>query len=106
MQSPVPGEEQPQEPVHAAGEGQQLDGKQLGREAPRILLDKRLNTSQQCVPVAKADNSIMGFTKKSIASRLKEVILSFHLALERHPQSSELASGLPREFRDILEQIW
>lgn len=33
--------EQPQEPVHTAAGGQRLDGRQLGREAPRILLDKK-----------------------------------------------------------------
>lgn len=101
----MPGEEQPQEPVHTGVGGQHLDGKQLGREAPRILLDKKLNMSQQCVPVAKADNSILGCTKKNIACRLKEVILSFHSALERHPQSSEFTSALPRDW-DILEQVW
>lgn len=81
--------------------GQQLDGKQLGREASRILLNKK----PVVCSCGQGRQQHPGLHLRSIASRLKEVILSFHSALERYPQISEFTSGLPREFRDILKQI-
>ena len=39
-----------------------------------VLVDDRLAMSQQCVPIAKKANRIAGCTKKSMASRAREVI--------------------------------
>ena len=44
----------------------------------RVLMDNRLAVSQQCALVAKA-NAILGYIKKSMASRSREVILPLWL---------------------------
>ena len=41
-----------------------------------VLMDNRLAMSQQCALVAKKANGILGCTKKNMASRLMELILS------------------------------
>lgn len=43
-----------------------------------ILEDSKLTMSQQRTLVAKAANSLLGYIRKNIASRLREVILSAH----------------------------
>lgn len=47
------------------------------------LVGNRLAISQQFVLMAKRANGILGCTKKSVASRLREVILALRSALVR-----------------------
>lgn len=53
-----------------------------------VLVDNRMTTSQQCVPVAKNVNGILGCVKKSVTSRLREVLLPVYSTLLRpYPES-------------------
>ncbi|KAJ7395657.1 hypothetical protein BTVI_153008 [Pitangus sulphuratus] len=48
-----------------------------------VLVDNKLSMNQQCVPVVKKANRILGYIRKSTASRLRKVILPLYSALMR-----------------------
>jgi len=62
-----------------------------GRTAALVLVDTKLNVSQQCVLAAKNYNGILGCIR---SSRSKDVILSFYSALVRPHLSPVSSSGL------------
>ncbi|RMC12575.1 hypothetical protein DUI87_10096 [Hirundo rustica rustica] len=99
----------------------QMQGPALGKNNPRhqhrleadllrsssvekdlgVLVDNKLSMSQQCVPVAKMANEILGCIRKSISRRSRKVILPLYSALVRHIWNAMSNSGLLRKTKII-----
>ena len=72
-----------------------------------VLIDNRLTMRQQCALVAKNASGTHGHIKKSVASRLREVILPFRTALVRPRLNYCVRFWVPqfKKDRDVLEGI-
>lgn len=65
--------------------GQELIGNSPAQKDWEVLMDKKLDTSQQCALATQKANSILGCIKRGVASRAREVIVSHLLCPSRAP---------------------
>ncbi|KAK4811195.1 hypothetical protein QYF61_019826 [Mycteria americana] len=73
----------------------------------RVLVDEKLDMSQQFVLAAQKANRILGCIKRSVASRSREVILPLYSALMRPPQEYCVQpwGSQHKKDMDLLKQV-
>ncbi|KFV03353.1 hypothetical protein N340_00240, partial [Tauraco erythrolophus] len=72
-----------------------------------VLVDEKLNMSQQCALAAQKTNCVLGCVKRSVASRSREVILPLYFALVRPHQEHCVQLWSPQYKKDmeLLERV-
>ncbi|GAB0181888.1 mitochondrial enolase superfamily member 1 [Grus japonensis] len=94
-------------PRHLYRSGVDLLGSSSAEKDLGVLVDNKLSMSQQCAPVAKKANGILGHIKKSVASRSREVLCPLYSALMR-PHLEFCVQFWASQFkkdRELLERV-
>ncbi|GAB0182201.1 mitochondrial enolase superfamily member 1 [Grus japonensis] len=94
-------------PKHQYRSGVDLLGSSAVEKDLGVLVDNKFSMSQQCALMAKKANGILGCIKKSVASRLREVILPLYSALLRPHLEYCVHFWAPqfKKDRELLERV-